>query len=120
VIETQPKKQQVTKKNTSNKAFHHHLAKEFHRIRNEVETLNDEKAILSVMSIIFWWVTEKNRGMLNSIKMSDYLKQEPYLDHWFYKLATEYKRKKEQNPKKNVPPKRTTRKFGIFDIPKKK
>jgi len=120
-VKTELKKPKKPYKNkTSHKAFHNHVTAEFHRIREEVETLPDDKAVIAMMSVIFWWIVDKNKGMINSIKISDYIKQETYLDHWFLKLANDYSRTKDQKKSKKRVRKKVRRKFGIFDVPKKK
>lgn len=101
---------------TKNKLFQEKIAKEFHRIRDQVEVSNDDQAVVLVMSSVLWYILDKHRHTAESLKFSDYLKNEPFLDHWFFKIATDYGRDK-STKKKRKPKKKTQRKFGIFNVP---
>ena len=100
---------------TKNKIFQEKIAKEFNRIRDKVELSPDDQAVLLVMSSVLWNILDKHRHLSESLKFSDYLKNEPFLDHWFFKLATEYGREKSAKKKPKYQ-KKVQFKFGIHNV----
>ncbi len=81
----------------------------------EFTTMTHEQKILSILEVICFEIFKRNKENVSSLKFSDYIKNEPYLDHYLLKICKELDNKKNEKIKK---PKQKTKKFGIFDVAK--
>lgn len=91
--------------------------KEFKELKIEFSFLTEEEKVIKILSIILHKIYERNFRNLDSLKFSDYLKEEPYLDYHFFKICKEI----EFNGTvldKNLRRRPFKKKFGIFDVDK--
>lgn len=98
-----------------NNALQKQMAKEFKKLRKEIEILDDRAAAGLILSACLWSIVERNRSEIESLRFSDFLKQEPYADHWFFKIASDYSRARGE---RKTSRKKKLNKFGIFNIKK--
>lgn len=105
----------LPRKKIKNYTLLRHLEREYHRKRKQLDLMEDKEAACLVLAASLWFIVERNRGAIDSLRFSEFLKHEPYIDHWFFKLASEYGRTR--NDKKNHRKTKSNR-FGIFNIKK--
>lgn len=89
--------------------------KELSRWKNVIQVLDHEELVATVLNITLYQVYKRNKKQCQSVKFSDYLKEEPYLDHYLYRVCREL----ETNGidiKKRIYARRGVKKFGVFDV----
>ena len=74
-----------------------------------------EDQIPTVLNLVLYQVYSRNKDSSQSLKFSDYLKNEPYLDHYFYRVCRELESGK-LDVKKRIYSRHGKKKFGIFDV----
>lgn len=82
--------------------------KDLKNLKIDFNALSNEQKVEKIFAIFFRKIFE--RSQVTSVKFSDYLKEEPHLDYYFFKLCKKVFENKNSQKKKN--------KFGIFDIEK--
>lgn len=105
----------LPRKKIKNNTLLKHLEKEYHRKRKQLELMEDKDAASLVLAASLWFIVERNRGAIDSLRFSDFLKHEPYIDHWFFKIASDYSRTRTDNRTRK---KTRSNRFGIFNIKK--
>jgi DNA helicase IV len=111
-----PENKALPRKKIKNITLQKQMEREFKRLRKEIELIDNKEASTLILSACLWFIVERNRSAIESLRLSDFLKHEPYVDHWFFKLASEYSRTRGEMKKKNR--KTKANKFGIFNIKK--
>ena len=81
----------------------------------EFTTMSHEEKIISILKSVVYEIYKRNQNKCSSLKFSDYLKNEPYLDHYLIKICRESTLKPKNEIKKKA---KQTKKFGIFDVSK--
>lgn len=103
------------RKKIKNTALLKLMEREFKRLRKEIDLLEDKDAAHLLLSSCLWFIVDRNRVDIESLRFSDFLKYEPYIDHWFFKIAAEYARTRGEMRKNN---RKKLNKFGIFNVKK--
>lgn len=89
--------------------------KELKRWRKYLQVMDHERLVVSALNLALYQVYKRNKDTVQSLKFSDYLKEESYLDHYFYKVCRELDAR-ELNPRKRIYDKRKPKSFGVFDV----
>jgi hypothetical protein len=80
-----------------------------------IQRMDFEEQITTVLNMTLFQIYRRNKNKSQSLKFSDYLKEEPYLDHYLYRVCRELETKK-LDPKFRIYAKREVKKFGVFDV----
>ena len=91
--------------------------KELKRWKKYLQVMDHERLVVSALNMALYQIYLRNKDNSQSLKFSDYLKEEPYLDHYFYKVCRELDTR-ELNPRKRIYNRRKVKEFGVFDVNK--
>jgi hypothetical protein len=89
--------------------------KELKRWRKFLQVMDHERLVVSALNMALYQIYLRNKDSTRSLKFSDYLKEEPYLDHYFYKVCRELDTR-ELNPRKRIYDRRKVKEFGVFNV----
>lgn len=89
--------------------------KELSRWKSTIQLMEYEDQIHTVLNLVLYQIYSRNKESNQSLKFSDYLKNEPYLDHYLFRVCRELENGK-TSVKKRIYTKQSKKKYGIFDV----
>lgn len=89
--------------------------KELIRWKPALQRMDYEEQVMTILNMTLYFIYERNKERVQSLKFSDFLKVEPYLDHYLYRVCRDLEHR-ELAPKFRIYTKRQVKKFGVFDV----